>query len=67
MWLKMRPVALKAMRTFIAALILYIVAMAAMDALMFNGRYRDAVWREANYQTHRVNAEVRNLLHKLGI
>ncbi len=55
------------MRTFIAALILYIVAMAVMDALMFNGRYRDAVWREASYQTHRINAEVRNLLHKLGI
>jgi hypothetical protein len=55
------------MRTFVAALILYIVAMAAVDAWMFSGRYREAVWREASHQTHRVHAEVRNLLHKLGI
>ncbi len=55
------------MRTFIAALILYIVTMAVFDAMMFNGRYRNAVWQEASYQAHRVNFEVRSLLQKLGI
>jgi hypothetical protein len=55
------------MRLFIAVLLLYIAAMAIFDSMMFNGRYRDIVWREAHYQTHRVNAEVRNLLQKLGI
>lgn len=67
MRLQMRPLALKAMRMFIAAVILYVVAMTIVDAMMFGGRYRDAVWREASYQTHRVNAEVRHLLQKLGI
>lgn len=63
----MRPLALRAMRMFIAAVILYVVAITIVDAMMFGGRYRDAIWREANYQTHRVNAEVRHLLQKLGI
>jgi hypothetical protein len=55
------------MRTFIAALILYFLAMAAFDAAMFSGRYRAAVSQEASYQAHRLNAEVRGLLQRLGI
>ena len=55
------------MRTFLAALALYIGALLMLDALTMNGYYRHAAWQVASYQAQRVGYEVRSLIGKIGI
>jgi hypothetical protein len=54
-------------RIIFVILAIYVAALALVDTLSYNGRYRRAVWQEANYQALRVHAEVRFLLVKIGI
>ena len=41
-------------------------AIWAIDAFAFDGRYRQAAWREANYQAQKLDHEVRYWLNKSG-
>ena len=45
----------------------YLTAFAAVDTAWYNGRYRLAVWNQANYQVYRVYSEVRSVLNRIGI
>ena len=48
------------MRFLIVAVLFYVVGCAAVDAALFEGRYRQAFWREAGKQ-------VRWTIDKIGI
>jgi len=47
-------------------LAVFIAALAAIDAFVFNGYYRRAVWQQAYYQGNQFSAEVRYQLNKIG-
>jgi hypothetical protein len=48
-------------------LALSIVALLALDAIAFGGRYREQAWQEAVYQGDKLNYEMKSLLRKSGL
>ena len=54
------------MRTvlFLAALV---AALCALDAVVFDGHYREIAWEETKYRGQQLNYEVRYFLRKFGI
>jgi hypothetical protein len=54
------------MRSFLILIVL-IGALAAIDAIAYGGRYRTAVWQEANYQGQMVRYGIQNWLKGLGL
>jgi hypothetical protein len=44
-----------------------IVALLALDAIAFDGRYREQAWREAAHQVDKANYEIKSLLRKYGL
>jgi hypothetical protein len=54
------------MRTLLF-LALTIAVLLAVDAIAFEGRYREQAWREAAHQGDKLNYEVRSLLRKSGL
>jgi hypothetical protein len=55
-----------AMRTFVA-LIMLCVLFLAVDAVLLNGRYRDALWHDAKYQGEAFSRMVHAQLRKIGL
>jgi hypothetical protein len=45
----------------------YIICLAMLDTVAYNGRYRQAVWNQANYQVNRAYYEVSVVLNRMGI
>lgn len=54
------------MRTFVA-LIMLCFFLLVVDGVFLDGRYRDALWRDAKDQGESFNRVVRAHLHKLGL
>ena len=54
------------MRGFLIVAIL-LGAFWAIDAVVFDARYRKAAWQEANYQGQKVNYQVRYWLSRSGL
>ena len=48
-------------------LALSIVALLALDAIAFDGRYRQQAWRETAHQADKLNHEMNSLLRKSGL
>lgn len=55
------------MRYLLFAIAIYVVGVAAVDNALFDGRYTQALWREAGRQVRSTNTEVRNWLDRIGI
>jgi hypothetical protein len=54
------------MRTFIGLIILIAFAW-LLDVVVFDGRYGQAVWKDAQLQGEKVRNEVRYWLNKTGL
>jgi hypothetical protein len=54
------------MRTFVG-LVMLCVLFLIVDAILFDGRYRDNLLRDAKYQGASINRAVHSQLHKLGL
>jgi hypothetical protein len=54
------------MRTFIGLMILFGLFL-AVDAVLLNGRYRDALWRDAKRLGETFNGAVHTQFHRLGL
>jgi hypothetical protein len=48
-------------------LALSIAALFALDAIAFDGRYREQAWREAVHQGDNLNYQMKSLLRKSGL
>ena len=48
-------------------LVVAIVALWAIDAFVFDGSYRRAIWQEAKYQGSQFGYDVKRWLNKFGL
>jgi len=54
------------MRSFLTLLLL-VGMLAGIDAVAFGGRYREAVWQSAKYQSDQFNQEIHDWLSTMGL
>jgi hypothetical protein len=50
---------------FLLMIVLFLAAAEVVDIFYFDGRYRQAVWAEANYQGRQVSYQVDLLVSKV--
>jgi hypothetical protein len=55
------------MRSFLIFIFLIGGSLWMLDAHLFDGRYSNAVWREAQAQSQQITYEVRRLLDKVTL
>jgi hypothetical protein len=55
------------MRGLLVPAIALIVALWAIDAFAFHGRYRAAAWLEASHQGQKLSFEIRHWLKEIGL